>query len=59
LDELEETVEDYVGGMFAHNQHINLTAAYNDSTGRVILTAAGGGGGTSGGNLALTYWFGV
>jgi hypothetical protein len=59
LDELEETVEDYVGGMFTHNQHINVTAAYNDSTGRVILTAAGGGGTTSGGNLALTYWFGV
>lgn len=61
LDELEETVEDYVAGMFVHNQHTNVTAAYSDSSGRIILNATGGGGGSTGGtaNVAFNYWFGV
>ena len=59
LDELEETVEDFVGGMFVHNQHVNINAQYSDSTGRIILVGTAAGGAATGGNLALTYWFGV
>jgi hypothetical protein len=48
--------------MFVHNQHTNVTAAYSDSSGRIILNATGGGGGGSTGgtaNVAFNYWFGV
>lgn len=59
ISDWQEAVEDTVSNQFIHSQHLNITAVYDDLTGRVILTGSGGGSGGGGGDLATSYWLGV
>jgi hypothetical protein len=59
ISDWQEAVEDTVSPQFVHSQHVGITAQYNDTTGRIILTSAGGGGGGGTGDIATIYWFGV
>lgn len=38
----DEQLQDAVAPMFEHNDHTNITATYNDSTGKIILSAGAG-----------------
>ena len=43
----QEEVQDFVAPLFAHANHSNITATYNDATNKIILSSSGGGGGTT------------
>lgn len=58
ISDWQEAVEDSVSLQFIHGQHTNITAVYDDLSGRVILTATGSSSG-GGGDLATSYWLGV
>lgn len=41
----QEEIQDFVAPLFAHANHSNITATYNDATNKIILSSSGGGGG--------------
>jgi hypothetical protein len=39
----EEEVQDFAAPLLNHSSHTNITASYDDSANKILLTAAGGG----------------
>ena len=58
----ENYTKDLVAPIIAHNDHIGITAIYDNAENKVILESAGGGGGSGGTNnasLSDMWWLGV
>jgi hypothetical protein len=55
-------IQDTASGILTHNDHIGVTATYNNTTNRLALEVTGGGGGGSGSSnasLSDMWWLGV
>lgn len=55
-------VQDTAAGILTHNDHIGVTATYNNTNNRLSLEVTGGGGGGSGSSnasLSDMWWLGV
>jgi hypothetical protein len=55
-------VQDTAAGILTHNDHIGVTATYNNTNNRLSLEVTGGGGGGGGSNnasLSDMWWLGV
>jgi hypothetical protein len=53
--------KDLVSPILAHNDHIGITAIYDNTENKIILESAGGGGGGGTNNASLSdmWWLGV
>ena len=55
-------IQDTSAGILTHNDHIGVTATYNNTNNRLSLEVTGGGGGGSGSSnasLSDMWWLGV
>jgi hypothetical protein len=55
-------LQDTAAGILTHNDHIGVTATYNNANNRLSLEVTGGGGGSGGSSnasLSDMWWLGV